>query len=293
MKTRLLAAALALCAGAVSAQTLDAIRGAGRLVIAHREASIPFSYVDAQGRPVGYAVDLCLRIAQAVQKELKLPRMDIGWLPVTPANRIEAIESGRAHLECGSTTNTAERRQRVDYTIAHFIAAARFVVRTDSGVERLDQLAGKTVVSTRGTTNIASLRRLNEEQLLRMRILEAADHAEGFRMVAERKADAFAMDDVLLYGMRARAANPAEFKVVGKPFTIEPYAIMLRKGDAEFKRIVDSEMRRLIYDGELQRLYTRWFQERIQPGNVVLDLPMSQMLREALKYPSDKVGDLF
>lgn len=282
---------MTLCAAAF-AQQLDRIRATGRIVIAHREASIPFSYLDGNGKPTGYAVELCQRIAQGIQKELRLPALELEYLAVTPATRLDVIARGQASMECGSTTNTAERRQRVDYTIAHFIASARFMVRASSGIERVEQLAGRTVVSTRGTTNITSLRRLNDEQLLRMRIVEATDHAQAFEMVARQHADAFAMDDVLLYGLRARSAQPHQFAIVGRPFTIEPYAIMLPKADRAFKAMVDAQMRALIYSGELARLYRKWFQEPIAPGGIVLDLPMSAMLRESLRYPSDKVGDL-
>ena len=286
------AAATALACTAVHGGELEKIRASGEIVLAHRDASIPFSYLDANKQPVGYSMDLCLKIVEAVRRELKLPQLAVRYLPVTSASRIPAIAEGKASLECGSTTNNAERRKRVDYTIAHFISAARLLVRTGSGVERLEDLAGKTAVSTRGTTNIKLLQGANDERLLKMKILEAADHAEAFAMVGTGKADAFAMDDVLLFGLRANAPKPQDFQVVGKPMSIEPYAIMLPKGDAAFKKVVDAEMRRIIFSGEIHPIYQRWFTQPIPPRGINLELPMSYMLKESFRFPSDKVGDL-
>jgi len=271
---------------------LTRIRDAREIVLAHRDASIPFSYLDDRRQPIGYSMDLCMKLVDAVRRELKLPTLAVRHLAVTSATRIPAIAEGRASLECGSTTNNAERRRRVDYTIAHFISAARFAVRTRSGIQSLEDLTGKTVVSTRGTTNIKTLQAVSEERLLKMKIIEADDHAAAFAMVAAGKADAFAMDDVLLYGLRANAAQPQDYAVIGKPMTIEPYAVMLPKGQPAFKKVIDDEMRRLIFTGELQQLYQKWFMSPIPPRGINLELPMSFMLKESFKFPSDKVGDL-
>ena len=272
---------------------LDKIRSAGEIVVAHRDTSIPFSYVGAdKQQPLGYAVDICRRLVDAVRLQLKLPNLRLRYLPVTSASRIPAIVNGEASLECGSTTNTAERRKSVDFTIAHFISSARLLVRADTPYEKLEDLAGRSVVSTKGTTNIKTLERLNAEYLLKLRIDEAVDHAQAFRSVAEGRADAFAMDDVLLFGLRANADQPTAFKVVGKPMSIEPYAVMLPRGDTAFKKLIDDEMRRLIADGTVQTLYDKWFLQPIPPKGINLQLPMSQLLRGSLRFPSDKVGDL-
>jgi ABC-type amino acid transport substrate-binding protein len=271
---------------------LDKIRQTREITIAHREASIPFSYFDDQKRPIGYAVDLCLKIASAVERELKMP-LKINYLPVTSATRISAISEGKAAMECGSTTNNSERRKQVDYTIAHFISSSRFLVRTDSGIEKIEDLSAKRVASTKGSTNIKTLERLDSERLLKMKIIEAKDHAEAFSMLESKEVDAFAMDDVLLYGLRSNSASPDTYKVVGKPMTIEPYAIMLPKGDAEFKKVVDKEMRRIIQSGEIFAIYRKWFELPIPPKGINLALPMPYLLRDSLKYPSDKVADSF
>jgi ABC-type amino acid transport substrate-binding protein len=286
-----LAASLCAVATQVSATEFEKIRAAKEIVVAHRDASLPFSYV-VNGTPVGYSIDLCMKVIEAIKKELKLSTLSIRWTPVTSATRIPAIVQGKASLECGSTTNNAERRKLVDYTIAHFISASRFLVRSGSGIESIQDLAAKRVVSTRGTTNLRIVHRLNEEHGLKMQVLEAHDHAEAFEMVASGKADAFAMDDVLLYGLRASSESPTRFAVVGRPMTIEPYAIMLPKGQPELKEVVDREVRRVIVSGEINSLYKKWFESPIPPKGVSLDVTMPYMLRESFKYPSDKVGDL-
>ena len=271
---------------------LEKIRNTRAITVAHRDASIPFSYLDANGQPIGYAMDLCLKIVDAIKRELKLPVLNVKFLKVTSSSRIPAITQGQAALECGSTTNTAERRKQVDYTIAHFISSARFLVRVDSKIDRLEDLEAKQVVSTRGSTNLKTLERINVERALRLKIAEAADHAEAFGMVQQKKVDAFAMDDVLLFGLRANSSEPQAFKVIGKPMTIEPYAIMLPKGDTAFKRVVDAEMRRIILSGEIHAMYRKWFEQPIPPKGINLNLPMPFMLKDSFKFPSDKVADL-
>jgi ABC-type amino acid transport substrate-binding protein len=293
MKRNLLCAcALVALGSAASASQLDKIRETREIVLAHRDASIPFSYLDDQKRPMGYALDLCHKVVEAIQRELKLPQLNVRYLTVTSSSRIPAIVEGKAAMECGSTTNTAERRKLVDYTIPHFISAARFIVRSDSGLEKLADLAGRRVVSTKGTTNIKTLERLNQEHGLKMAIGEASDHAEAFGMVASKKADAFAMDDVLLYGLRANSGEAGKYMVIGKAMTIEPYAIMLPKNDAALKKIVDTEIRRVILSGEITGIYRKWFQSPIPPKGINMDLPMPYMLKDSFKYPSDKVADL-
>lgn len=281
-----------LSASAAQAQVddlLDRIRADGKLVLAHRESSVPFSYLDAQGRPIGYALDICLRLARAVQQALSMERLEVAYLPVTPANRIEAIEKGLAQLECGSTTNNAARRKQVDFTIPHFITGARFLVKAGRPIDRIDHPEMRKVVSTRNTTPLTALRRIDFERMLRLEIIEAEDHQAAVRMVEEGKADAFAMDDVLLYGLAAGRADPRSLKVVGRFFTTEPLAIMLPRNQPGFKKIVDDEMRRLIYSGDIREIYRRWFEAPIPPNNVALNLPSSYLLRDLWKYPTDKM----
>lgn len=287
-----LAVTVAVATLPVHAGLLDTIRESGEITLAHRDAAIPMSYLDGDQRPVGYAMDLCLKVVAAIRQELKLKDLVVRYLLVTPATRLSAVADGKAAMECGSTTNNAERRKIVDYTIAHFITSARFLVRSDSGITKMADLAGRPVVSTTGTTNLKTLRRLDAEYNYRMKVVEAKDHNEAFGMVAAGKADAYAMDDVLLYGLRANAPDPSKFSVVGKPMTIEPYAIVLPKGDAAFKKVVDKEMRRIILSGEITAIYAKWFQQPIPPRGINMELPMPYVLKDSFKYPSDKVADL-
>jgi len=262
----------------------------GAVRIAHRESSVPFSFV-ADGKPMGYAVDLCLRIAESLRTALKLPQLRVEFVPVTPASRIPAIVEGKADLECGSTTNNRDRREVVAFTIPHYIAGSRMIVKTDGGIHKWADLRGKTVVSTTGTTPLVQVRKMNESGALGWKIVEAKDHAEAFAMVESGRADAFVMDDVLLYGLRANAKAPAQYTVTGDLLTIEPYAIMLSKHDVEFKKLVDKAMINAIYDQETQRLYRKWFLTAIPPNGITLDIPMSYLLRDSFKFPSDKVAD--
>lgn len=283
--------AFALVGGSASALAgvLERIAAGGPLVLAHRESSVPFSYVNEAGQAIGYAVDLCLKLAQAVRVHTKRADMPVKFLMVTPADRITAIAQGRADLECGSTTNNAQRRQSVAFTVPHFITGARLLVRSDSKIRGLEDLKGAKLVSTRGTTPLKIAQQINSEHLMRIQVLEVADHAQAVSMVEKGDADAFVMDDVLLYGLIANRPNPAALKVVGRYLSTEPLAIMLPKDDPAFKTLVDQEMRRLIVSREIFALYDKWFMQPIAPRAVVLNMPVSHLLRDFWKYPSDWV----
>ncbi len=274
---------------ASSSPTLDRIKQSGQLVIGHRESSVPFSYVLPDGRPVGYAVDLCLKLADAVRRSLQLKALPVQYQVVTSANRIDLVAAGKVDLECGSTTNNAERRTKVAFTIPHYITGARLLVKADSPVAELKDLTGKRVASTAGSTPLKVIREFSRERGLALNVVEASEHAKGVAMVASGEASAFAMDDVLLYGLIAGRTDPPPLKVVGKLLSVEPLAIALSREDAAFKRIVDDEMRRLIGSREAHALYDRWFLQPIAPRNVALGLPMNHLLRDFWKYPTDQV----
>ena len=269
--------------------TLAHIRQNGRIVLGHRESSVPFSYMDADKHAVGYAVDLCQRLAEAVRKKLDMKSLTIEYLMVTPSNRIALVEEGKVDLECGSTTNNAERRAKVAFTVPHYITGARFMVRADEKATDIVGLEGKRVVSTKGTTPLKAIERTNKERVLRLTLQEAPDHARAVEMVEKGESDAFVMDDVLLYGLIASRAQPEKLKVIGKFLTIEPLAIMLPKNDPELKAILDQEMKRLIVSKEAYAIYDRWFLKPIPPRNTPLNLPMNYLLRDFWKYPTDQV----
>jgi glutamate/aspartate transport system substrate-binding protein len=272
--------------------TLAKIRDTGVIGVAYREASIPFSYLDQNKRPVGYAMDLCMRVVESLRRDLKMPSLRVELLSVTPATRIGAIKEGKADLECGSTTNNAARRKDVAFTVTHYYAGAKLLTRADSGITRLSDLRGKVIVSTRGTTPLAALRAAEEKGIIGgARILEGKDHDESFAMLERGEAQAFAMDDILLYSLRATAKDPKAWAVVGEFITVEPLAIMLRKDDPEFKKYVDTVLSRAMIDGEVRALYNKWFLSAIPPKGVNLGIPLSPLMRDQLSFPTDKVGD--
>lgn len=281
-----LCAALAAVAVAAFAQdkvpidTLKRIRDSGTITIGVREASVPFSFIDAQKQPQGYSIDLCLRIADAVKTELKLPRLDVRFVPVTSSNRIAMVKDGKVDLECGSTTNTRDRAKDVAFAYTTFVAGIKMLAKKSSNVKGIEDLRGKTVVVTKGTTSEKMLKRLNEDRVLKLTILETKDHDEAFAAVADGRAVAFPMDDVLLYGLISKSDHPDDFAVVGKYLSVEPYGIMLRKDEPAFERLVDRTLNELFQSGEVRRIYARWFSTK------ELTVPMNQYLKEAFVIPN-------
>jgi glutamate/aspartate transport system substrate-binding protein len=281
--------ALLCCTTGAGAQgVLDRVAAGGKLVLAHRASSVPFSYVH-EGKPMGYAVDLCLRLAEAVRRKTGMKDMAVAFLQVTPENRMAMVEQGKADLECGSTTNNAERREKVAFTIPHFITGTRLLMKASSKVTRMEDLAGKKLVSTRGTTAYKVAEKAGRERLMGFTLLEAPDHARAVEMVEKGEADAFAMDDVLLYSLAASRPDPKALKVEGRFLTTEALAIALPRQDAAFKQVVDEEMRRLISSREILAIYDKWFMQPIPPQGRALHLPVSYLLRDFWKYPTDQV----
>jgi ABC-type amino acid transport substrate-binding protein len=270
---------------------LDRIRSTGKIVLAHRETSVPFSYYDANKKPIGFAVDLCKDLAETIRKHLGMKSIEIVYLPVSTATRIQAIVDGKADLECGTTTNNAERREKVAFTVPHYVTGSRYLVRSDSPIEELDGFAGHVLVTTPNSTQFKAIDKANHDHLMHIDLQVAPDNARAMQMVTGGQADGFAMDDVQLYGLIAESADPRKYKVVGKFLTIEPLAIMLSKSDPAFKKVVDDEMKRLIRSGEAETLYNRWFMKPIPPRNVSMNLPMNYLLRDSWRYPSDIVGN--
>lgn len=285
MIATLLAAGLASTAGA---QTLKKVADSNKITVAYREASVPFSYLIGSTKAVGFSVELTEAIIDDVRKKVKKPNLEISYIPVTSQNRIPLLVNGTYDLECGSTTNNSTRGKDVAFAINHFYTGTRLLVKKSSGVKNYADLAKKTVASTTGTTNSQVIRKYNTDKKLDMQVILGKDHDDSLLLVESDRAAAFAMDDILLFGLMANSKNPAALEVVGDALQVEPYACMLRKDDPEFKKLVDGTITRLMKSGEFNKLYDKWFMSPIPPKGVNLGLPMSPELKANLKTPSDK-----
>ncbi len=295
MKTlRILGLSLAAAFVAVQAHgeeltgTLKSIKDSGTITLGYRDSSIPFSYLDDNQKPVGFAMDLCYKIVDAVKKDLKLDKLDVKLAPVTSSNRIPLLANGTIDLECGSTTNNAEREKQVAFTNTHFLTASRFVSKKANKINSIDELKGKTVVSTAGTTNIKQLTEANAARNLGATIIPAKDHAEAFLMVETDRAAAFVMDDILLASLVAGAKDPSLYVISKDEFSKpEPYGIMLRRDDPAFKKVVDAAIAAVYTSGEGQKLYDKWFMSKIPPKGLNLNTPIAPELKAEFAKPSD------
>jgi glutamate/aspartate transport system substrate-binding protein len=268
--------------------TLKNIKESGAITLGYRDSSIPFSYLDDSQKPIGFAIDICHKIVDAVKKELKLDKLEVKLTPVTSSNRIPLLANGTIDLECGSTTNNAEREKQVSFTNTHFLTASRFVSKKSAKLVRIDDLKGKSVVSTGGTTNIKQLNEANAARNLGINIITAKDHAEAFLMVETDRAAAFVMDDILLASLVAGSKDPAAYVISTDPFSKpEPYGIMLRKDDLPFKKVVDAATAVVYTSGEGQKLYDKWFTQKIPPKGLNLNTPIGPELKHEFAKPSD------
>ena len=287
-----LAVAAALCLSAAAhAQvtgTLKKIKDSGSITVGHRDASIPFSYYDDKQQPVGYTMDLCARIVDAIRTELKMPKLDVKYQLVTSANRIPLMANGTIDLECGSTTNNAARQKEVSFATTHYLTANRIVSKKTANLKSEGDLKGKTMVSTSGTTNITQLTELNKNKNMGMNIIPANGHPEAFQMVETGRAVGFAMDDILLYSLVAQSRNPSEFVISDFALSLpEPYGIMMRKDDPAFKKVVDSTLNRLYTSGEVMKIYEKWFLKPVPPKNINLNVPLSAQMKNLFSKPTD------
>jgi glutamate/aspartate transport system substrate-binding protein len=295
MKSRLtLIAAVAAFAVALPALaqegTLKKIKDSGSITIGHRDASLPFSYYDDKQQPIGYAMDLCAKIVDAVKAELKMPNLKTNYQLVTSANRIPLMANGTIDLECGSTTNNVARQEQVWFTMTHFVTANRWVSKKSAKLKTLQDLKGKTIVSTAGTTNIKQITEINAAQNLGMNIISANGHPEAFQMVETGRAVAFVMDDILLAGLAAQSRSPKDYEISSVALSVEPYGIMVRKDDKAFKDLADKALSQVYKSGEINAIYAKWFQKPVPPKNVNLNLPMSPALKKVMANPTSS-GD--
>ena len=268
--------------------TLRKIKDSQTIVIGHRESSIPFSYYDDKNQVVGYSQDLVMKVVDAVKQKLNLPGLQVKLIPVTSQNRIPLVQNGTVDIESGSTTNNLERQQQVDFSNTFFIIGTRLLVKKDSGIKDFPDLKGKNVVVTAGTTSERLIREMNEKNSMGMNIISAKDHGESFLTLQSGRAVAFMLDDALLAGERAKARQPDDWIIVGEPQSKEAYGMMMRKGDDEFKKVVDEVIAKVQTSGEAEKLYKKWFQSPIPPKGLNLNLPMSDDMRQLFKNPNDK-----
>jgi len=293
-----LALGLTLAAALVAAQpaqadTLAKIKASGTLTMGIRESSYPLSYLDDKQQPIGYHIDVCNKIVDAVKAELKLPTLKVQHQPVTSQNRIPLVTNGTVDLECGSTTNNEARKKQVDFALTTFVTNVRMAVKKASGVTSLAQLDGKPVATTTGTTSVQLMRANEKGKNVNFKEVYGKDHADSFLMLETDRAVAFVMDDNLLAGLIVTSKNPADYAIVGEVLNVEPIAIMIRKDDPAFKKLVDSTVTGLMKNGELEKLYNKWFMAPIPPKGANMNFPMSDKLKELIKHPSDAPAEAY
>jgi glutamate/aspartate transport system substrate-binding protein len=295
MKRCVLAALLLLWTSMALAQvqpTLQKIRSTGSVTVGARQDALPFSYLDASKKPIGYGIEICNEIVARLKTEMKLPSLRVDYVPVTGATRWEVVRTGKADLECGLSVNNVERRKDAGYALPYFFAGLRILTKASSGIKDFSDLSGKKVVTAKGANAVPILRkRIDEGRLRNAQLVETANYEQSFAMLEKGEADALVTIDNLLYAYRATAAKPQDYIVTGDFLVLEAVAIVLRKDDVEFKKAVDRTLAGMMIDGLVGRLYTKWFLAPIPPNNVALGIPMSPLLRDQLRWPSDRTGD--
>ena len=289
---RMLACTALLAATAAShaedTPTLAKIKSSGAITIGYRDASFGFSYLDASQKPIGYSMDICQRIVEAIKTELKLPAIEVKYQGVTSANRIPLVQNGTVDIECGSTTNLVERQKQVAFSPDIFRYNVRTLVKTDSGIKSISDLQGKTVVTTAGTTSFRLLREADKGRSLEVTQIAGKDHTDSFLLVESGRAQAFVLDDILLAGQIANARSPKDYAIVGESLRTENQSLMFRKDDPDFKAVVDRVVVGMMKSGEMEKLYNRWFMAPIPPRGININYPLNAETRDAFANPSSK-----
>jgi glutamate/aspartate transport system substrate-binding protein len=280
---------LMLAAAGVSAQdgTLAKVAELGEISVGHRDGAVPFSYYDDQQRPIGYAMDLCAKVVEAVKVKLDKPDLNVTYLPVTGASRMPLLANGTIDMECGTTTNNAERQRQVSFSNTYFVAGVRMLSKAAAPINDIADAKGKTVVTLAGTTSVKVISDLNAAQNLGLNVLSVKDLAEGMLTLATDRAVALIFDDISIAGAAATSKNPADYVMSSEPLSVEPYGIMLRKDDAEFKALVDGVLNELYASGEINALYDKWFVQAIPPRGINMNFPMSSQLKKVIAQPTD------
>jgi ABC-type amino acid transport substrate-binding protein len=273
-------------AAPLAINTIERISSTNTIRIGHREAAIPFSYVDqATKKPIGYAIDLCTRVIEAAKKELKLPKLKVEYVQLSAADRIPALLDGRVDLECGNTTNTKSRREQIAFTVPHFLTGAKILAKSAENIDGLAQLEGKRVAIAKGTTSEGLINNYNTNSRNPIQIVLVKDSNEAFAAVKDNKAEGWMTDDILLFSFRANSDKPADWALNSRLLSVEPLAIAMRK-DPAWQKLVDTAMSHLIVDGDINAIYNKWFMQPTPPKNVNLGVVMSQVLRASFLSPS-------
>lgn len=286
--TVLATATLASVQAAELTGTLKKVKDTGSITVGYRESSIPFSYLDNNGKPIGYAMELCGKVVDAVKADLKMPDLKVNYAPVTSSNRIPLLENGTIDLECGSTTNSVARQKQVSFGPTYFVINVTAAVKKDSGINDFAQLAGKNIVTTSGTTAVPLLKKYEKTKDMEFKEIYGKDHAESFLLMADGRAAAFVMDDILLAGQIANSKDPSAFKILPGSLRQEPYSMMLRKDDPQFKALVDKTVGAVMKSGEINKIYAKWFTSPIPPKGINLNFPETPAIKEAFAHPNDK-----
>lgn len=259
--------------------TLQRIKDRGTINIGHRESSVPFSYIGDDAQPVGYSIDICMNVVDAIEEKIGVGDLDIRWVAVTPQTRLGLIANGTIDLECGSTTNNLTRQQQVDYAYITYITGTKLLTKKGSGIESVEDLSGKTIALAQGTTNERAVKEAIEERNIEnVDILSVKEHGEGFLALQTDRVDAYSTDDILLYGLIEKSRNPGDYQVVGEFLSYDPYAIMVPQNDSEFRLVVNKTLAGLFRSGEINDIYDKWFEP--------MGVPMSSALQDSIRLHS-------
>jgi glutamate/aspartate transport system substrate-binding protein len=287
-----LAFAAAAVAFSVQAQdltgTLKKIKDTGAITLGYRESSIPFSYLDDKQQPIGYAMDLCGKVIEAVKADLKMPNLKVNLQPVTSGNRIPQLQAGNIDMECGSTTNSVERQKQVAFGPTYFVINVTAAVKKNSGIKSLADLNGKTIAATSGTTAVPLLKKYEKTKSADIKEIYGKDHAESFLLLSQDRVSAFVIDDILLAGLIANSPNPGDYMIIPESLRQEPYSMMIRRDDPQFKALVDKTIGGVMKSGEINKIYAKWFTSPIPPKNVNMNFPQTPAIKEAFANPNDK-----
>ena len=268
--------------------TLKKIKDSGTITLGTRESSGALAYTLGDGKYVGFHTEMADRIAKDIQRDLKMPKLDVKYQPVTSQNRIPLVQNGTVDLECGSTTNNAARQKDVAFAMTTYVEEGRIVVKANSGITGIAGLAGKTIATTTGTTSVQTLRKNKRATGMEFKELFGKDHSDSFLLLESGRADAFVMDGQILAGLVSKSKNPADYKILGEVLSVEPIACMMRKDDPAFKKAVDASIQAMVKSGDLAKLYDKWFVQPIPPANTKVGLPLSDATKNAWNNPNDK-----